>query len=258
MHTAPSSSLSFSQTRCFQWAAGLVFQLLTVMASAQSVPPIAGAQPDFAQDTQRWIESAVAAAEGSGALNATTPLRMEVIVGSLDSRLRLAPCARVEPYLPPGTRLWGRSRIGLRCLEGVTRWNVFLPVTVKAMGQAWVLRSNVNAGAVLSSADAGEAEVDWAADTSPVVLDAAQWVGLLAARSLSAGQTLRQSTVRAPAAFVAGAQVRVVAQGPGFNVSTDAQALAAGVVGQSVRLRMDSGRIVSGLVMDARTVKLDL
>ena len=110
----------------------------------------------------------------------------------------------------------------------------------------------------MSSADAGEAEVDWAADTSPVVLDAAQWVGLLAARSLSAGQTLRQSTVRAPAAFVAGAQVRVVAQGPGFNVSTDAQALAAGVVGQSVRLRMDSGRIVSGLVMDARTVKLDL
>ena len=48
-------------------------------------------------------------------------------------------------------------------------------------------------------------------------------------------------------------------QGVDFVVAnTDAQALAAGVVGQSVRLRMDSGRIVSGLVMDARTVKLDL
>ena len=32
---------------------------------------------------------------------------MEVSVGTLDSRLRLAPCSRVEPYLPAGSRLWG-------------------------------------------------------------------------------------------------------------------------------------------------------
>lgn len=63
-----------------------------------------------------------------------------------------------SPILPPGTRLWGRSRIGLRCLEGATRWNVLLPVTV--MRQAWVLHSNINAGAVLSSTDAPRLEVD--------------------------------------------------------------------------------------------------
>ena len=38
-------------------------------------------------------------------------------------------------------------------------------------------------------------------------------------------QTLRQGMVRAPQVFMAGAQVRLVAQGPGFQVSSDAQAL---------------------------------
>jgi flagella basal body P-ring formation protein FlgA len=138
------------------------------------------------------------------------------------------------------------------------RWNVFLPVTVKAMGRALVLKSNMNAGAVIAKADVMEADVDWAEESSPVVLDPNLWVGSVAARSLSAGQTIRQSVLRAPTAFTAGAQVRVVAQGNGFSVSTEAQAMGSGVVGQTVRLRMDSGRILSGLVLDARTVKLDM
>ena len=66
--------------------------------------------------------------------------RVEVLVGQLDPRLRLAPCERIEPYLPPNTRLWGKSRIGLRCAQGPSHWNVFLPITVKAYGRALVAR----------------------------------------------------------------------------------------------------------------------
>jgi flagella basal body P-ring formation protein FlgA len=58
--------------------------------------------------------------------------------------------------------------------------------------------------------------------------------------------------------FQAGAQVRVVAQGPGFQVSSDAQALSAGVVGQIARVRMENGRVSSGIVLDMRTVKIEL
>ena len=52
--------------------------------------------------------------------------------------------------------------------------------------------------------------------------------------------------------------VRVVAQGNGFAVSSDAQALSAGVIGQVARVRMESGRIRTGTVLDARTVQLDM
>ncbi|MEO7241494.1 MAG: flagellar basal body P-ring formation chaperone FlgA [Variovorax sp.] len=230
-------------------------------APEQAHPPTqalasSGAAVDaqFVASTQRWLDDAVSKAQSA----TTSPLRMEVSLGQLDTRLRLAPCSRIEPYIPAGLRLWGKTRLGLRCVEGGARWNVFLPVTIKAFGPAWVLNNNVVAGAVLTAADAAETEADWAAETSPVVADQTQWLGQIATYSLVGGQPLRRSMVRMAQAFPAGTQVRVVAQGQGFQISSDAQALAAGVVGQSVRLRTESGRITTGIVVDERTVRLAL
>jgi flagella basal body P-ring formation protein FlgA len=103
-----------------------------------------------------------------------------------------------------------------------------------------------------------EAEVDWAAENAAIVADPAQWVGQVAARMLLPGQALRQSMVKPPQAFAAGTQVRVVAQGPGFQVTADGQALGAGVVGQLVRVRMENGRIMNGTVLDRNTVQVEI
>ncbi|MDP1938023.1 MAG: flagellar basal body P-ring formation chaperone FlgA [Hylemonella sp.] len=211
-------------------------------------------EPELHGLTQRWVDQAMAAAQASG----PTPLRMEVSVGALDSRLRLAACTQIEPYLPPGTRLWGRTRLGLRCLDGGVRWNVFLPVTIKAFGPAWVVKGSVAAGAVLTETDMLEAEVDWAQEASAIVFDQAMWLGQVAARPLSTGQALRQGMFRPAQVFAAGTQVRVVAQGPGFQITSDGQALSAGVVGQATRVKMDNGRIMSATVLDLRTVRVDL
>jgi flagella basal body P-ring formation protein FlgA len=225
--------------------------------AAAAAPALAQGEPDPASDltsiTQRWLDDAVSRNQATG-----LPLRMEVEVGALDARLRLAPCARVEPYLPVGARLWGRSRLGLRCVEGPTAWNVFLPVTVKAFGPAWVLSSNVAPGTALTAADAIESEVDWAADSQPVMANPDHWVGQIAARQLVAGQALRQNMVRAPHAFRAGAQVKVSAQGPGYAVTSAGQAMSAAGIGQIVRVRMSNGRIVSGVVGENGTVEVAL
>jgi len=235
----------------------LLSRTLLALCLAASGGAFAQAAADPAADlgslTQRWLDDAMARSQPAG-----LPLRMEVSVGSLDSRLRLAPCARVEPYLPNGSRLWGRTRIGLRCVEGATAWNVFLPVTVKAFGPAWVLAGPVAAGAVLTAADAVEGEVDWAAESAPVMANPDMWVGQVAARLLAGGQALRQSMVRAPHLFRAGAQVKIVAQGPGYAVTSAGQAMTAGAAGQTVRIRMDNGRIISGTVSENGTVDVAL
>lgn len=212
----------------------------------------AQATPDFQAMAQTWLRDAVVAAQPDSSL------RMEVSVGQLDGRLKLAPCGNVEAYLPPGSRLWGRTRVGLRCVDGMSRWNVSMPATVKAFGNAWILKNHVAPGASLSETDVVVTEVDWAEENSPVLQGRASWVGQIATRMLATGQTLRQGMVRPAQVFQAGAQVRVLAQGPGFQVSGDAQALSAGVVGQSARVRMENGRIASGIVLDVRTVKIDL
>lgn len=243
----------FRRLPCALWACLTVHALgLTVVtgtAYAQAV-----VEPNFQAMAQDWLRGATASSQPAG----PSVLRFEVKVGNLDSRLKLAPCGNVEPYLPPGSRLWGRTRVGLRCIDGMSRWNVSLPVTVNAYGNAWVVKGSVASGAAITEDDVIEAEVNWAEEASPVIRDKALWVGQIATRQLTTGQTLRQSMIRPAQVFQAGAQIRVLAQGPGFQISSDAQALSAGVVGQVARVKMENGRVSSGQVLDAKTVKIDL
>ncbi len=240
------------------WRAVGAWLLAAVVASAAA--PMAAAQTGqdqaalIAEQSQAWLDQAVLAARPSGA----APLRMVVQVGALDSRLNLAPCAQVEPYLPPGVRLWGKTRVGLRCVDGVARWNVFLPVQVQAFGPTWVMRSDVASGSVLSLDDAVQAEVDWAQENASVLADPDMWVGQTATRALRTGQVLRHGMVKPSQVFQAGSMVRIVAQGAGFTVRANGQALSDGVVGEMARVRIDNGRILSGVVLDMRTVRVNL
>lgn len=186
------------------------------------------------------------------------PLRAEVVMGSLDARLRLAPCNGIEPFLPPGGRLWGRSRVGLRCVDGPTRWSVYLPVTVQVFGPAWVIKAPVPAGTTLTQEHAERAEVDWAAHPSPVLALPEGWLGQQAAYALTPGQVVRENMVRAPMAFEAGKPVKVSANGRGFAVTVVGQSLSAGHVGQMARVRLPGGKVVSGTVRADQVVEIPL
>ena len=192
------------------------------------------------------------------AATADPPLRFEVQVGALDSRLRLAPCQRIEPYLPPGVRLWGKARIGLRCAQGVKPWNVYLPITVRVMGQALVAATPLPAGATLREDDLRRAEVDFAEDNASVVTDASLAVGRVLTRPLTAGRGLRHTDLKPRLWFAAGDSVKVRASGPGFSVAGSGQALTPGIEGQTARVRTDGGQIVTGTPVGTRVVELSL
>ena len=252
MVAMPKIRLTLCLTIFKNW--GVAFFTALNAVSSIAYAQTTSAETEMLDSTQRWVDQAVAGARTLG----PAALKTEVILGNLDSRLRLAPCNRVEPFLPAGNRLWGRTRMGLRCTEGAARWSVFLPVTVKAYGVAWIVKGDIAAGSVLKQEDVVEAEVDWAEDAAAVVIDPALWVGQVAARALTTGQVLRQGMFRPAQVFQAGAQVRVLAQGAGFQILSDGQALSVGVVGQPARVKMDSGRIMTGVVLDTRTVKIEI
>lgn len=184
--------------------------------------------------------------------------RVEVSVGHLDARLRLAPCQQVQAYVPDGVRLWGKSRVGLRCVQGPTKWNVYLPITVKVFGTALVATSGAGSNSVLTGNDLVLAEVDIAEDASPPVGRAELAVGRTLARPIKPGQSLRQSHLKARQWFSAGETVTVLAQGNGFSVASEAQALNPGIEGQPVRVRTESGRVLTGQPVGERRVELSL
>lgn len=238
--------------------AALLFALYTTLAAAQSAEPAGALDHELAQQVKALALGGATAGATSGAAATAGAPRIEVVVGQLDSRLRLAPCQRVEPYVPEGMRMWGKSRIGLRCTEGASKWNVYLPITVKVYGNALVARSGLQAGAVLTAADLTSAEVDLAEDSAAPLASADLAIGRTLARSLKAGQGLRQTHLKPRQWFAAGDTVTVLAQGKGFSVAGEAQALNPGIEGQPVRVRTDSGRVLTGLPSGDRRVELPL
>lgn len=225
--------------------------------SAEPAAPPKAALP--AEESAASLGAAIAQQARQFALDsgALPGMRLEIEVGTLDPRLRLAHCERIEPYLPNGTRLWGHTRIGLRCTQGVTPWNVYLPLIVKVFGPGVTSAAALPAGAVLTAADLQTAEVDLAdRGTAIVRLDDA--IGRTLARPLTPGQSLRGADLRRRQWFAAGETVQISAVGTGFRVSAEGQALGPGIEGQVARVRTESGRIVVGQPVAERRIEIDL
>lgn len=227
-------------------ALGLTLGLMWFAAQAQEP---AGLSTELAAQVQR-------VAQTGARVGMPEQARVEVHVGRLDPRLKLAPCSQVQPYLPTGLPMWGKTRIGLRCLDGAVRWNVSLPVTVKVYARALVAADALPSGAMLTQALLSSAEIDIAAEAGAVFSNADSLVGRTLSRSLVAGEAVRSSSLKVRQWFAAGDTVMVRAVGSGYAVAREGQALTAGLEGQSVKVRFENGRIISGRVVGDRQVEM--
>ena len=241
-----------------------LFVALATAAGAQSAtaePPLPrspGSSPGQAlsgegrgEDLQQFVQreaAAVAARLGAS-------VRLEVSIGGLPSGMQLAPCARIEPFLPSGVRLWGRAHVGMRCMEGAT-WSVLVPVTVKIFGRALIAARPLAALAPIAPEDLRTAEVEWTREPQGVATDPMQIDQRVPTRPIAVGQPVPLAALRAPLAVGQGDPVKVLGQGRGFLIQTDGIALAAAQEGQPVRVRTESGRILAGTARAGRTVEV--
>ena len=185
------------------------------------------------------------------------PGRVEVTLGALDPRLSFADCARIEPFLPPGARLWGRAYVGVRCTEG-TPFTAFLPVTVKVTGPALVAARPLPAGSPVTAADVRLEEVELTREPPGALGDLAAVGGRVLSRPLAPGQMLRAEHLRVPPAVQPGEEVKVLLTGRGFSVSTEGRAINGAAEGQSVRVQTALGKTLTGTARAGRVVEVRL
>ncbi len=226
-------------------AAMALLPVLSALVAAGPATAAATARNSPESSVQMLLERETAGIHG----------RAEITVGQLDTRLALAPCGKIEPFLPAGTRAWGRINVGMRCREGAT-WTVFLPVTVKVFGSALTAKKSLMFGTAPADNDVESLESELSREPGTPVSDLKQVEGRVLARALFPGQILRLEHFRAAAAIAQGDQVKLVARGDGFTISADGEALAHALDGQSVRVKTETGRIVSGTARLGRVVEL--
>jgi flagellar basal body P-ring formation protein FlgA len=182
---------------------------------------------------------------------------VQIKVSDPDPRFKLPACVHLEAFLPSGSRLTGRTLVGVRCTEG-THWQVFLGAEVRLHAAVWVASRPLPAGSQVSATDLRQETVDITTFSSAVVMQPEQALGKTLSRPVAAGLPLRLDALKSADTLAAGDAVRVDCVGPGFKVSSDGKAVGSANPGQSVQVRMPSGQILSGIVKPGKVVELQI
>ncbi|MDP9878931.1 flagella basal body P-ring formation protein FlgA [Variovorax boronicumulans] len=167
----------------------------------------------------------------------------------------LPPCEAPEVFLPPGVTPWGRLSVGVRC-HAERPWTRFVQARVAVEGRYLVAARAIDAGRALGAGDVVERTGDLTRLPRSVVTSAAELVGVVSANRVAPGAPIRKELLRGVAVIQQGQAVKVVAQGPGFVVSTEAKALSGAAVGAVVQARTLDGRVIRGVADEEGQVRL--
>jgi flagella basal body P-ring formation protein FlgA len=222
-------------------------RLLLPLAAAAllglTAPPVRGS--DMAERVRVLLDERLGGTAGE----------IEVNVGEPDPRLKLAPCARMEPFVPTGARLIGRTSLGVRCTEGAS-WVVYVPVQIRLFVDAWVAARPIPRGLVVGPEDVRLERVDVAPLNGNAVLSDVPLIGKTALRAVAPGEPLRRDALRSPPVVHAGDAVQVMAVGTGFAAQTPGKALTAAADGQTAQVALPGGKVLSGIARTGGIVEV--
>ena len=179
------------------------------------------------------------------AQSAGLPGEVTIQVSPLDPNNQLPACAALEPFLPAGTRAWGRISVGVRCDSPVT-WTAYVQAQVSVIADYLVAARPLRAGQIVGPADLGQRRGDLTALADNILTDSTQAMGHHTRFAVAAGTPLRGDMLRVPHAVRQGQTVRVLGVGAGFRVASEGRAMNNAAPGERVRVRLADGQVVTG------------
>ena len=224
-----------------------------IRAPLQPAPAMAGAPNQLTQDGDSVRAAALTFLTQQAA---GLPGKADITVTPVFPR-GLAACSTLEPFLPAGSRIWGRTTVGVRC-SGERPWTLYLQARVSVMATYYLAARAVAPGEVLTAADLSPRDGDLTAMPQAIVTDPSQAVGAVTLSRLAAGLPLRTDMLRGAGAVVIGQSVHVVTNGAGFSISAEGSVMNNAAPGQQVRVKTAGGQIISGVVKDGSTVEIRL
>ncbi len=233
----------FNRPMRFPTSALLPFAAL--LASLSAEVPAKQPQPPVRRVVESFLHQRVDALAGE----------VSVEVEDIDTHNHLPPCDRLAAFMPNGRRAWGRTSVGVRC-EAPVEWTIYVAARVRVVGEYLVLSKPLRPGQIVSPDDLETRRGDLATEGAGALIDSTQAVGYPARFAVSAGQPLKREMLRLPPVVRRGQQVRVLTTGRGFTVANEGRALNDAAAGQLVRVRLASGKVLSGTAGEDGAVRI--
>lgn len=183
------------------------------------------------------------------------PGEVRVTVGAIDPRLKLPACAAPETFLPSSSKAWGKTTVGVRCTVP-TNWTIYVSANVKVFGEYVAAATPLSQGQTIGAGDVAKVKGDLTTLPAGIVTDPSLAIGRTVASAVTLGSPLRQDALRNQQAIQQGQGVRVVLNGPGFSVTSEAKALNNANEGQLTQVRTPNGQVVSGIAKLGGIVEL--
>lgn len=183
------------------------------------------------------------------------PGEVRVTIGSIDPRTKLPACVAPEAFLPASSKAWGKTSVGLRC-SAPSRWTIYVQAKVQVHGEYIAAATPLSQGQTISQSDLAKVKGDLTTLPAGVITDVSQAIGRTAATTIALGSPLRQDALRNQQAIQQGQAVRVIVNGAGFSVSSEARALNNANEGQLTQVRTPAGQVVSGIAKLGGIVEL--
>ncbi len=187
------------------------------------------------------------------------PGQVTISVGNVDQRLNLAACPAPLAFLPNGSRAWGKTTVGVRCVgsqNSSPNWTMFIQASVKVQGDYVAAAIPLQAGQTIQAGQLLMLQGDLTALPAGLVSDIQTVIGRSSAQAVAAGSPLRQDALRNAQVIQQGQLVKVIASGPGFKVASEARAINNANDGQPVQVKTGTGQQLSGIAQAGGIVQI--
>lgn len=212
---------------------------------------IASAAPDVITQNHAQIKNVATAfvQQQSAAL----PGKVTYKIDEIDPRIAMPACARLEAFLPAGSQFIGKTSVGVRCMDK-NGWSIFVPVQIKVSLNLLISARQLPLGHTLQEQDLASQTTE--TSQTQGFTDPNQLLGKVLRYSIAAGQVLREDMLRLPFSVAQGQIVQLVVQGDGFNIRSEGVALGNASEGQTVQVRIGSGRVIGGFARTNGVVEI--
>lgn len=182
-----------------------------------------------------------------------------VVVNQLDQRLRMNLCEKpLQPWLPSSSKLLGPTTVGVRCV-GTSPWTLYVSARIERYTELQVAARPLGRGEIVTPEDLRTERQDVSRLRSGYFRRAAEIIGKVVRRPVSAGNPVRPAQVEDSYLVKRGQRVVMIARNGGFSVRMQGKALADGAAGDTIRIKNTSSeRVVEGIVSESGLVEVSL
>ena len=226
---------------------GLVFICLAAMSLSQS----ANAQAPIENIEQLRAKVAQFLTDE---YRQTQAVKVEVKVGSLDNRLRLAKCGQnLALGLKDATKTGGNVSVQVVCSSTSShssRWTILVPAQARVYRSVAVAGRNLQRGDIVNESDLATDIKDVGDFRMGFSLTVEAIVGKEVKFAMTKGDVFRNSALDAPLVIRRGDTVSIESAAGDISVRTSATATTDGRIGQQIRVKNNqSARVVNAKVV---------